>query len=415
MPIVPIREDNAYVGIAKQSSQGSPVAPSTFVRWLDGTKLEFGMKTAEVWEGDGSRHVSQLIKEQQMVKVTVKFNPRPIELGFFEAAALGSNSDTFTGATVSTTVSANTSSGASTITVPVNTGLTGTGTINLVVGAGTANEEIATFNLPVTGVGPYTLTVANSGTLKKSHTTSDVIRTYSQHVLTDQVDSPYYTLEVGLGSLNSGAGPTLRVTDCKVEQIQRSAKAGGILEYSVDFVGIATVAQTNPSVVTYENHNIFLYSQSNGGWTLNGSTTGDAQAVEQFSITQKNAIDTGIQAEALTLAALIFGNVDIKTNCEVIMQNSNMINLTYFGSTTGTTDSQTIGAGNLTVSFTQADGFHVVTYTVTTLNYAQLKMPEPKKDGKHYKFSLEGTSTSNMGQNAYLLQVTVLNTQNSTY
>lgn len=415
MPIVPIREDNAYVGIAKQGSQGSPSAPTNFVRWLDGTKLEFGMKTAEVWEGDGSRHVSQLIKENQMVKVTVKFNPRPVELGFFEAASLGTNSDTFTTATVSTTVSANTSSGATAITVPVNTGLTGSGTITLVVGAGTANEEIATFNLPVTGVGPYTLTVANSGTLKKAHSTSDVIRTFSQHVLTDQIDSPYYTVEVGLGSLNGGAGPTLRVTDCKVEQIQRTAKAGGILEYAVDFVGIATVAQSQPATVSYENHNIFLYSQSNGGWTLNGSTTGDAQAVEQFSITQKNAVDTGIQAEQLTLAALIFGNLEVKSNVEVIMQNSNLINLTYFGSTTGTTDSQTIGSGNLTVTFTQPDSFHVVTYTLVTMNYAQLKMPEPKKDGKHFKFSLEGTSTSNQGQNSYIIQVTVQNTQNSSY
>jgi hypothetical protein len=285
----------------------------------------------------------------------------------------------------------------------------------LVVGAGSANEEIATFTIPATGVGPYTLTVANSGSLKKAHTTSDAIRTYSLHTLTDQIDSPYYTVEVGLGSLNSGAGPTLRITDCKIEQIVRSAKAGGILEYTVDFIGIATTAQNNPATVSYENHNIFLYSQSNGGWTLNGATTGDAAAVENFSITQKNGIDTGIQAEQLTLGALIFGNIDVKTNIEIIMQNSQLIALTYLGGTAGTTDSQTIGSGSLTLTFTQPDGFHSVTYTLTTLHYAQVKMPEPKKDGKHYKLTLEGTSVSNQGQNAYIISVAIQNTQNTAY
>jgi hypothetical protein len=355
------------------------------------------------------------VKENQMVKITVKFNPRPIEMGFVESAALGTSSDVFTAATVSTTVSANTTAGATSITVPANTGLTGTGTIALAVGVGTANEEIATFTLPASGVGPYTLTVANSGALKKAHSTSDVVRSFSLHTLTDQVDSPYYTVEVGLGSLNGGAGPTLRITDCKVEQIQRSAKAGGILEYTVDWIGIATVAQASPSTVTYENHNIFLYSQSNGGWTLNGSTTGDAAAVETFQLTQKNGIDTGIQAEQLTLGALIFGNIDVKSNLEVIMQNSQLIGLTYLGGTNGTTDSQTIGSGSLVLTFSQPDGLHTVTYTLTTLHYSQLKMPEPKKDGKHFKLTLEGTSVSNMGQNTYLIQVAIQNTQNSTY
>jgi hypothetical protein len=89
--------------------------------------------------------------------------------------------------------------------------------------------------------------------------------------------------------------------------------------------------------------------------------------------------------------------------------------LTYLGGTSGTTDSQTIGSGSLTLTFTQPDGFHSVTYTLTTLHYAQVKMPEPKKDGKHYKLTLEGTSVSNQGQNAYLISVAIQNTQNSSY
>lgn len=54
MGIIPIRADNAYVGMALQSLQGTPVAPNYFFRWLDGTKMEYDMKVEEVWEGDGN-------------------------------------------------------------------------------------------------------------------------------------------------------------------------------------------------------------------------------------------------------------------------------------------------------------------------------------------------------------------------
>src|SRR6185369_5209368 len=121
MPIVPIRADNAYVGIGKQSAQGTPVAPSTFVRWLDGTKFEFDLKVEEVWEGDGTRRLSQVIKNNQSVKSAIVFNPRPIELGLFETACMGAGSDAITVPTVSTQLSAGTSIGATTITVSSNT------------------------------------------------------------------------------------------------------------------------------------------------------------------------------------------------------------------------------------------------------------------------------------------------------
>src|SRR6266704_6186316 len=105
MGIISIRDDNAYVGMAIQSGQGTPVAPNYFFRWLDGTKMEFDLKVTEVWEGDGTRHLSQIIKAHQMVKATIKLNPRPIELGFLESASLGSGADTFVTAVSSTTVS----------------------------------------------------------------------------------------------------------------------------------------------------------------------------------------------------------------------------------------------------------------------------------------------------------------------
>lgn len=414
MVTVPIRNDNAYFGIAKQSSQGTPVAPSMFFRWLDGSKLEYDMAAVEIWEGDGSRHLSQLTKERQSVKVSIVLNPRPIELGLLETAALGAGADTLTAATTNTTLSSAVTAGATTFQLTANTGLTSVGTAILVLSPGQLTEEIVSVTTPGTGTGPYTYTVANSGTVKNAHASGDAARSSSSHLVTDQIDGNYYTIEVGLGSLNGGAGITIRITDCKAEQLKRAAKSGGYLEYSIDFTGIASVVQGTPSTVSFEAHNSFLYTQSNGGWTLNGSTTGDATAVQDFSITTKNALD-GVQTESLTYAAIIFGNLMIDVSLSLVYQNNNLIAQTYFGSISGTTDSQSIGSGTLQIVFTQADGFHTVTFNVPTMHYSKTTMPAPKKDGKSYTVGLATTGVSNQSANANLLKVTVTNTQNTAY
>lgn len=414
MPVIPIREDNAYIGAAKQSSQGTPVAPTNFFRWLDGTKLSYDLKTSQVWEGDGSRRLSQDIKNMQFVKIDLEFNPRPIELGFIEAASMGIGSDSVTAPSVSTTVSATTVAGASSITVASNAGLTASGSITLVLSPGTVNEEIATFSIPATGAGPYTLTVANSGTLKNPHTSTDAVRAYALHTITDQYDVPYYTFEVCLGALNGGNGVTIRVTDCKIDTINRSSKAGELLMYKVGVVGIASVVQGSPSTVVLENHNPFLYVQTNGNWTLNGSTSGDAIAVESFEIDQKNNVGTP-QAEQLTPAALLAGNIDVSVKASLIYQNPNILGMTYWGGVSGTTDAQSIGAGNMIVSFVQADGFHKVTYTLNTMHYTKTTEPTPKNKAKWYTLGIQTDSVSNQGLNAFVLQVAVQNGQTSSY
>lgn len=416
MVVVPIRADNAYIGAAKQTGQGVAHAPTNFFRWLDGSKLEYDMSAAEIWEGDGSRRLSQLTKSKQAVKITVVLNPRPIELGFLEAAAMGASSDTITAATANTTTSgATNNAGSSTLVLTANTGLTSSGTAFVIVDPGVAlKEEVVAITTPGTGTGPYTYTIANSGTLKFTHSAGAIVQTSTLHTETDQSDGSYYSIEVGLGSLYSALGITIRVTDCKVESLKRSSKAGGYLEYEAIFTGIASVVQVTPATVAFENHNAFLFTQSNGGWTLNGATTGDALGVESFSITHKNNLD-GVQTESLTYAAIIFGNLGIDVACEVVYQNGNLIALTYFGATSGTTDAQAIGAGNLTLVFTQADNFHTVTFTVTTLHYSKTTMPEPKKDGKSYKVGLAAASVSNQGVNTFLLQVAVTNAQTTAY
>lgn len=411
--IIPIRSDNAYVGIAKQTSQGTPVAPSKFFRWLDNTKLEMDLKNTEIWEGDGTRRLSQLVKKTQMTKGTISFNPRPIELGFIEAACMGTSSDTVTAAAASTTLSSAPSIGATSISLAGNTGLTSAGTAVVILSPGTVNEEIETITTPGTGTGPYVYNLAGGGTISKTHASSDPVQTSTTHTFVDQTDSPYYTIEFGLGSLSGSTGMTIRVTDCKIEQIKRSSKAGELLQYDVDFVGISSVLQGSPSTVTLENHSPFLFV--NGVWTWNGSATGDALAIESIELTTKNNLDTGIQSEQLTLAAIILGNLTVDVKASIIYQNQNLFALTYFGSTTGTTDTQAIGQGAMNVTFTQADGFHKVTYNVPAMHYNKTGTPVPKKDGKHYTYSIENVGTTAQGSNAYVAQVVLNNAQTAAY
>lgn len=403
--IVPIRSNNAYIGIGKQTVGGTAVAPTVFPRWLDGSQLEFALKTESIREGDTTRRLSQVIKNQQYVKVKLLCLPRPVELGFLEQAAMGTGADTFTTAAYSSSVAATHAVGDTTLVVGSVTGLP-TPPCALVYDPGSTTEEI----VQVSSNATTTLTVAP---LKYAHGTNKTILSSSSHAIADQSAGDYYTVEVGIGNLFGAGGPTLRVRDCKVESIKRSSKAGMLLTYEVDFVGITTTQTGSPATPTYELHPPFYYES--GVWTLDGATTGDALVVESFAIEQKNNLDVGIQSEALTLDATIFGLLDVSVTYDVVFTNPAKIYSAYFGSATGTTDAQAIGAGALSVNFTQADNFHALTLTCTTLHYTKVGVPVPKVDGKHFAMPVTAESVTNQSANPNVIQATVLNTRNTVY
>lgn len=174
--IKPIRDDNAYFGLALETTPGTPVAPHIFPRWQDGSSLEFALKAEDIYEGDGSRRLSQVVKNQQKVTIKLSVLPRVNELAFFEKLAMGSLSDQIQTTTPTTTLSNSPTAGATSVQVASNTGLTGSGTIQMLLSPGTPNQETATFSLPATGSStPYTLTVANAGTLQNAHSSGDTI------------------------------------------------------------------------------------------------------------------------------------------------------------------------------------------------------------------------------------------------
>lgn len=411
--IIPVSENNAYFGFGKQSVGGTSVAPTYFPRFENGAELAIETKTEEIWEGDTSPFLSQVVKNGQMTKLKFASYLRPAELGFFLQGADGIGSDAYTAPTVSTSLSALTAIGATSITVAASTGLTGNGTIALVLEAGLSTEEVALFATPATGAGPYTLTVANGGALKYAHANAGGVRSVATHVFTRQYDGSYLSSEVCLGGLHSQAGETLRVRDCKVDSCKITGDKGKLVLYEFEIVGIATVVQGSPSTVTLENRQPFIFY--NAAFTLNGSTTGDTLGINKMTIERKNNVDTAIQTTAVTPAAFIFGKNENKITLELIMTTLNLFNLMYFGSTGGTTDSSAIATGSFLVVFTQADTFHVLQINVATIAYTQVKPPVPKTDGKHYTMTVESVGTSNQGLNASVVTTTLNNAEYVAY
>lgn len=505
--IIPIRGDNFYLGITKQLVGGTPLAPTTFIRPLDGSTFEVDLKSEELWEMDGSRRLGQIVKNRQMVKIKQVCCPRINEVNLLEQATMGAGSDlitpgtpsgtlhtalvanssttivvsgagfspfltpasstvylivvdptngdeiipctlaatgtnpyTFTIAssyntgkpklahagsdaltvailtTANTAFTSNVSAGAATIVVGNNSNLTATSTQVLVLSPGTVREEIVIVSTPATsGTGPWTFTLANSAVLKNAHNIGDLAYSPVIHALQDQVDGSYYTLEVGLGTLNGGNGMTIRVRDCKVASCKVSGKAGGVLTYELEWVGIACAVQNTPATVTFETgHPVLLYTQ--GVWTIDGSSSSDvAISIEEFTIERKNAPDDTIQTEGLTLAAIIFGNLMVAVSFNAIFTNPQMFYKTYFGSTSGTADSQVVGSGAFVATFTQADTFGSISYNIPFTQYSKVGGIVPKKDGKAYRQQIAAAGTSNQGANAYVAQTTINNMTTSEF
>lgn len=411
---IPIRNSNAYVGAAKQSAGGTAAAPSYFFWWEDGTKIDIDMKVEEVKEGDGSRHLSQIIKNAQSAKIHLVIMARPIHAGFLEEAAFGAGSDALTAPVVNTTTTAAITGGTTTAAaLSSTTGVPGSGTIALVVDPGLSTEEIALFQCPVSSSNLSLASTYNGGKFVKSHLNGATIRSASTHTLTDQNDGDYFSFEIGLGSLYGGAGMTIRVRDCKVDQIKRSSKAGTYLVYELDLIGLTNLVQNSPSTVVMDTiHLPYLFVQ--GVWTLDGSLTGDALNVQDFAITQKNMVSAP-QTESLNPAALVYGDMEIDLDYTVLYTNNNKAFLMYFGATNGTTDAQALYLGSLVLLFTQADGFHTLQYTIYTVGYVKFGIPEMKADGKEYTNQIQGTAVSNMGANTALMQTIIANTLNTQY
>jgi len=419
-PLVPFRGSNFYAGFSEETVPGTPVAPSIFPRWRNGTKVEIAADFSEEKEGDGSRRTTLLIKTGSKVKITLVSSLRPNERGYFEKWAQGASSDTYTAPAVSTTLAGATLANATSVTVHANTGLTGSGTIALVLEPGTATEEIAIFTIPATGGSdPFTLAVDpsyNGGHLKLAHANSGAVKSKATHTIPDGNEGPYVTAEFGFGNLFSAGGTAIRVRSCKVNKFTTEGEKGKILMDTIEMIGIVSTVQGSPATVTLEQHGPFIFYQ--GAYTVDGNST--AQALRKFSLERNNNVDDDTQGEGLNPTCLIFTDLDVKLKYSLILTSFSPIYKTFFGSTTGTTDSTQVGLGSFNALFTQPDTLNTLAYNILTVGYTNTPWPDAQEDGKHWDLDVEGTSVvvppSGSGpNNAYKLQTTLTNTQYGAY
>jgi len=419
--LTPFRGSNFYVGFGEQSDPNTPVAPTIFPRWKNGTKVAIEPSFEEIEEGDGSRRTTLLIKNGQKVKITLVSSLRPNERGYFEKWAQGASSDTYTGPTVATTLAGATLANATSATVHANTGLTGSGTIALVLEPGTATEETAIFTIPATGGSdPFTLAVDssyNGGHLKYAHANSGVVKSKASHVLIDQAtDAPYVTVEAGWGLLYSAGGTAIRIKACKIDKFTTEGEHGKILMDTIEMEGIVSTVQGSAATITLEQHAPFLFTQ--GAYTADGNST--AQALRKFTLERTNNLDSDTQGEGLNPTCLIFGKLDVKLKYSLILTSFSPIYKTFYGSTAGTTDSQQVGLGSFNALFTQPDTLNTLQFNILTVGYTNSPWPDPQEDGKHWDLDLEGTSVvvpllGSGSNNAYKLQTTITNTQYGAY
>lgn len=313
------------------------------------------------------------------------------------------------GATVQTTAG---------FTLAANTGLTASNTaLPLVIGAGVATEEFIKINTPGIGSGPYSYySVHNTvtGAFSQTHAGSDTLKNSASHVITDQGgNGNYYTIEINFGG---SSGMTLRVIDCMLNTVKRSGSKGGLWVYETDWMGIATTLQATPTSVVLEAHNPYLYTQIQGGVTLDAST-GESSYLEQLDISSNNNLES-IQTEGLIPDALLMDAIRVDaswTSPFQSTQSQNRYAQMYFGGINGTTDAQTVLNNPITVVLTPPDNFNVVTYSLPNINNVKVMPPSPKAKGGHMTQQVSVSATSAQGANSSVISVTVLNTQLSAY
>lgn len=301
-------------------------------------------------------------------------------------------------------------------TLAANTGLTASGTKNVVLDAGTATEEFVSFATPGVGAGPYSYYITSNtltGAFAKTHTTP-TIQSNASHLITDQSgNGNYYTIEINFGG---SSGMTLRIIDCMLNTCKRGGQKGGLWVYQTEWIGIATTLQATPTSVVLEAHNPFLYTQMQGGVTLDAST-GEASYLESVDISSNNNLEN-IQTEGLIGDALLMDAIRVDASWTAPFQSTQSQNRyaqMYFGGINGTTDAQTVLNNPITVVLTQPDNFNTVTYNLPNINNVKVMPPQPKAKGGHMTQQTQVSATNAQGANTNVLKVTVTNSQFSAY
>lgn len=405
-----IANNLAYFGRAKQSAWGTAITtPTAYHTWLDGSDVIDGAQHQQTRQGDTSPYNSLAWKSGQYWGFKIVEYVRPYVVGAMMQALLGSGSDTYTAPTKSTTLSgAGNTAGSTSVVVVGDLGNLLTLAVNINPGFASTTYEVVTLDLTTrSGTGPYTYTIANSGTLKYGHSAAEVVTSASKHVLTRQ--SGAYdpcTYEIGYGLTGSPIKGAIRMTDAVLTDMTITGQKGQLWRMEHNWLaatgkfltGVQTLSQTS-----YEGANRLGVAGGPFGWyqgtqwNINGAGTGNGATIESFQLQLKNSTTwDDLQSELLTPVYFLPGTFDISGQMTVQWQSWAQYTDMYFGSASAANnaaDDYHVGYESLDF-ICASDALNSFEIQLPKIFYTAAKLT-PKLDGKALRQPLSFTALKN--------------------
>lgn len=419
-----IRGNQVYMGWAKQTEWGAPLAPASYWRWLTGSRANPLVRLQTWREGDASAFESFAVKRGQWWVARVVEYLRPISAGAAIQALLGSGSDAFTAPATGTTLAAGIVPGATTFQTAASVGATGTGWLAFTPGYASASNEALNVNFASrTGSGPYTYALVAGQQFLMAHASGDPVASASMHVFTRQYAYDPYAIEIGYGAGGITPNAAFRLRDCVCYDLELEAVAGRPARLTHLWYGISGKTQATPATPTFEGAGSLgtagrplLMADAGNTWKLNNAATGNAATIARLRLKLHNtARPDAIRDELLAPSYFLPGNIEITGSMEVHFATFQEYSQAYYSSASppaGSTDGYSIGYESLNVTFA-ADGINGLTLALPTIAYAAAELA-PQTNGDVLRQPIMFRALRSPA-NPSPITLTLTNTQNTPY
>lgn len=364
----------AYLGLVKQSAEGSPASPTSFPRWLDGSTIDPEMKTEDVNEGNLSRWTSFVLKNSQSYKGKLISYPRPINAGLLLASALGTGADIAKAAPASVTAVKTPLGAGSLVAGPyfykitamygqveskASTEVTATTSgADLQITTAWAADPLATgfrvYRGVVTNTQTVYMTVAagiytllDTGAISTTAGTPPTT-TGTTHVMALAAAPDWFTWELGMTDIAGNGQLVSRIQDCINDTLVIDGETGKAIKFDYDFVGKKMSALgTTPASPTYEAGLPFMWV--NGSFSVGGAAN---VWVRKAKVTIKNMPEVeGLQTGLINPQTLLWTRQTIEVTFTLIFQDYTQYKLAYYNA--GSVETPVIGLGSLSLGFLQ--------------------------------------------------------------
>ncbi|MDQ2781166.1 MAG: phage tail tube protein [Actinomycetota bacterium] len=331
----PRPQDLTVLGIAREVTKGTPVAPADFIPV---TSLQ-GWRNIHVhndtgWRGSMAEPYDSILGPYS-TEVDFAGNVHSDLIGYLLKAILGEESVVGSSPAAGTALAAGSAIGAASISVSNNTGMTAAA--NVQVGTGTAAEVVTIAT--VTGAGPYTVTFVAGQTLQRAHLAAEAVvpvssafvHTIAEYNAVDGQPQPYTLTD-------SYAIAARAYPYCLCSDLTLNYGADALLTYTAKLMGRgeAPVAIPVPTFTT---------ERAMAAWTTTATLFGGAAVVLSGSLVFRQAV-TPVFALGAQEAYMIWGgNSGVTGKLSLLMLDDSMITALEAGTQGALVLNSATGAG----------------------------------------------------------------------